>query len=85
MHYLTTKVWDHSSSSASDREEGGRTDVLTPLKKRLKLTSHAQVEIIALFTDVAALTKEKSQHKVYTNHCYTLNKSSKTVVIDVNL
>lgn len=41
------------------------------------------VELVTLYQDVAGLTREKSQFKVYTNHCYTLNRHSRYVVFDI--
>lgn len=45
------------------------------------------VELTAMFTDVSALTREKSPRSgfaIYPNLCYTVNKHSKPVVIDLH-
>lgn len=42
-----------------------------------------QVELVKMFTDVSGEVREKSQFKLYTNHCYTVNKDSKPVVIEI--
>ena len=60
-----------------DGEGGG------PPAKVIRLTKKTQVELTNLFTDVAALTRRESQLKVYTNHCYTVDKNRKPIVIDI--
>ena len=60
-----------------DGEGGG------PPAKVIRLTKKTQVELTNLFTDVAALTRRESQLTVYTNHCYTVDKNCKPIVIDI--
>ena len=54
-----------------------------PPAKVIRLTKKTQVELTNFFTDVAALTRRESQLKVYTNYCYTVNRNSKPIVIDI--
>ena len=62
----------------------GKTNMLIPIKSEASVTmKKPRVELTALFTDVAALTREKSQLKVYTNHCYRVNRHSKPVVVEI--
>lgn len=46
-------------------------------------TGRAIVSLVDLFTDVAGMVREKSGGRITTNHSYTLNRHSKTVVIDI--
>ena len=47
----------------------------TPLLPHVKLTT--------LLIDVAGLTRHKSEFRLYPSHHYTLNRHSKSVIIDV--
>ena len=41
------------------------------------------VELVTLLTDVAGLTREKSEFRIYPNYHYTIDKKSKPIVIDI--
>ena len=64
----------------------GKTNMLVTVKSEASVTmKKPRIELTALLTDVAALTREKSQFKVYTNHCYSVNRHSKPVVVEICL
>lgn len=71
----------HEQTTASNDQAN---QLLPPAEKYQKFTkTRAIVELVTMFTDVAGEVREKSQFKVYTNHCYTVNKDSKPVVIEI--
>lgn len=40
-------------------------------------------DIVKLFTDVAGLTRQRSQFKIYPNYCYIIKADTKKLVIDI--
>lgn len=42
-----------------------------------------RVDVLRLFVDVAAMVREKSRYTQYMTHCYTLDKSSKHLLIEL--
>ena len=84
--YLSSLL--HRNVSISDQSDDQLVDTQDgegggPPAKVIRLTKKTQVELTNLFTDVAALTRRESRLKVYTNHCYTVNRNSKPIVIDI--
>lgn len=51
-------------------------------KNKDELCPPTALEIIKLFTDVAGIVREKSDWKIYTNHCFSVNRASNMVYID---
>lgn len=71
----------HDRSSAADRgseASGGRGGSESEENVRA-----AHVELLNLFTEVAGIVRQKSRAQTYTNHCYTVDRHSKTVIVDV--
>ena len=58
--------------------------VLNPVKTGVRKTQI--IELTALFTEVSALTRQRSPRagfSIYPNLCYTVNRHSKPVVLDL--
>ena len=83
--YLHDRV-NSSHQQTSEERNSARTVVpMSSTRRSAQKTSHL-IEITALFTDVSALTREKSPRSgycIYPNLRYTVNKLSKPVVIDL--
>ena len=48
------------------------------------LSGGTAIDVLDAFIDVSALVREKSRFSQYTNHCYTMDKDSKRLVIELN-
>ena len=48
------------------------------------LSGSTTIDVLDAFIDVSALVREKSRFSQYTNHCYTMDKNSKRLVIELN-
>lgn len=87
--YLAGVCETKSCGKLPERQKDQRTVTAVDDPKGARQTGkvnllNGQAELTNLFTDVAALTREKSQFKIYTNYCYTVDRSSKPVVIEIN-
>ena len=84
--YLQDRVnSSHQQKSSGDCDSAMALVPLSSSQLSAQKTSHL-IEITALFTDVSALTREKSPRSgycIYPNLRYTVNKHSKPVVIDL--
>ena len=80
-----TRTPSHLAAASAVREQSGDTSaaLLSPLAKKLKIAADPQVDLITMFTDVAALSREISNFIVYTNYCYTIDRHSKPVFISI--
>ena len=46
-------------------------------------TCSIMMDVLDMFIDVSALVREKSGFTQYTNHCYTVNKDTERLIIEL--
>ena len=53
------------------------------IEKQKDGTCTVMMDVLEMFIDVSALIREKSGFTQYTNHCYTVDKDTERLVIDL--
>lgn len=77
-----------SSTECSKYEDRDQDGCYPPPCKRQRQqaegTAVVSLDLLTFLIDIAGIVREKSQFKVYTNHCYMLSKTSKPAILDVH-